>query len=673
MYTDSTHRHNKLARFVNETAIPSQTTPVASTSTSSTISIPFSNDASLASTPISRISTSGDGQQDPAQKPKNAAQQSAGGIAIDPMQSSAPKAVPSTPISNLGNPSYTSQSQQSETVLLRPGVSNTISLSSETAPTNAFSGGNDKAQQFSKGQDATAPGQSAFGQSSTQSSITQSATLQSFETPSTISTPRLPAAFADVRLSSKEASAVKTAAGNPSPIDQVTYQVSDSQATTSQSVLASPTSIYTASDQSKNAHFTAASQPALSNTTPSQGIDQPSSVQITPASSVAGASASSSQTTTRQSIVQSPQPALGSSISSSIIQVPSALLRDATIPTASSTLTSAGPPSKSSVPQYPYPNANSGNVAMATGFNAIFQTLTPESRCDPSNADQASACVDGQPARCEVDGRYSLISCDQGKSCFAMPLSNGQSGLRVECQEPSVYQKAVAVGDTTASNPSSVQTAQNGAPSSVVLQTQQGKDGPIASSIDSNQPMSSLAPTSIVTEAQANTIPSSADAANGNIGPTFRGFFQSVSTVQEIQQTSAPLPSPSPSPTNRNKSGVVLNFPAANGLNDASPKGQQAQPSSSVAAVQDTPPVTQKEKVPFNPSSPPQASTGLLNRPLQAAAGIDGGPSSTHSLAASSPTVTSIPGVTIAPMVDGSNTNGPVTVTVTYTTTVHDR
>ena len=88
-------------------------------------------------------------------------------------------------------------------------------------------------------------------------------------------------------------------------------------------------------------------------------------------------------------------------------------------------------------PVYDYPSAERGNLAMASGFNQVYKTLSETSKCDASNVDQAFACISGELAQCQADGTYVLKSCDIGQSCYALPKTSGQTGVSVECAVPS--------------------------------------------------------------------------------------------------------------------------------------------------------------------------------------------------------------------------------------------
>ncbi|KDQ61048.1 hypothetical protein JAAARDRAFT_32043 [Jaapia argillacea MUCL 33604] len=70
------------------------------------------------------------------------------------------------------------------------------------------------------------------------------------------------------------------------------------------------------------------------------------------------------------------------------------------------------------------------NGLAAQSLNAHFSTLTAQSTCTPS-IHSDPVCLGGQLAKC-VDGKYKVMGCDSGTTCFALPLVN-TPGTRVAC------------------------------------------------------------------------------------------------------------------------------------------------------------------------------------------------------------------------------------------------
>ncbi|KFZ09078.1 hypothetical protein V502_08957 [Pseudogymnoascus sp. VKM F-4520 (FW-2644)] len=67
------------------------------------------------------------------------------------------------------------------------------------------------------------------------------------------------------------------------------------------------------------------------------------------------------------------------------------------------------------------------NLELATYYNDLFPTLTPNLRCAPNSI----ACIDGSLATC-VDGSYVLQGCTKGTACYALPLPHSE-GVSVYC------------------------------------------------------------------------------------------------------------------------------------------------------------------------------------------------------------------------------------------------
>ena len=396
--------------------------------------------------------------------------------------------------------------------------------------------------------------------------------------------------------------------------------------------------------------------------------------------------------------------------SASIVQIPSSLLGDEA-PSAMS-LSSSSPRQSNSatLPKYAYPDASNGYQAMAQGYNKVFQSLNPLSACDPNDAKQASACVDGQPAKCEVDGTYTLQSCDGGKSCYAVPKRGGQPGLDVACFTPSDANKAIADGGRAAlSQESSGKSAPSITSSSPTTTSVASKESLKASSRTSQTPETAPKGTSSTTfnAEQTNVLPAAQADMDGNSGPSATGstfstpaatsrsgrqssvlstytsqssrtkgssaeHSQQTSSQPEAQQVSSPLPSPTSKAGTG--SGVQLSFPGGNEPNSNPEAGGKPQDTKSHASPRDPPPIVQKNVLTTDQQQQSDRSEAAPVPQVQkdvAAARIQS--SITPLPTISSTTAGHTPGITVAPIFGASNQNGFITVTITQTTTIHDR
>ena len=591
--SDDTHcnyRHNNLPRFVNETAIPSSTTPETSTPTTSTVSIPFSDDASLGSIPPSRISTNGDGQQKLAHKQDNAAQRSAEGIAINPEGVNAPNVASSATVATTDNSLVASPSLSLDAAPLT-----SIAESTPTAFEPLTTG--KKNAQGAQETLGTAPASpNAFSEFLGTSNIIESPTTQAAKTETVASAPILPPPFGNIQSVGAQTTDTRTAVPATSETSNKMDQFQSLQDTETQSI-----GTRTAASRSSPGSQTPSQFPydqsarpsssAIANTVASQTNSQLPSTANLAATSNTALSQVNDEVINAQFAIDSSAPPT----SSLIIKTSATPSANASPPTPVPSITSLGSSNQASAPQYDYPSPSVGNVAMATGFNNIFQGLDPKTKCDPNNADQASACVRGQPAKCEADGTYTLDSCDQGETCYALPLPDGQIGIKVGCQSPGNYRKAVAAGESAIlSLTSDAQTAQNAASSPPVTATQQRENAAAVASVDANQQTSSTTRTKHASFTQADIAPFSSATPSElatNADSASAGFFDPLATFRDIQgapisttptstpavtqteksrqadkdqQTSAPSPSPSPFPSQSSSSeegsGVILDF-----------------------------------------------------------------------------------------------------------------
>lgn len=189
--------------------------------------------------------------------------------------------------------------------------------------------------------------------------------------------------------------------------------------------------------------------------------------------------------------------------------------------------------------RYPYPDPSVGQEKMVQGYNDIYKGLNQFSECDPNDPQQVVACVSGQPGRCESDGRYSLTSCDQGETCYAVPKSNGQAGMDVQCRKPPGADDASGSSGIGGGSGGFGLSGHETTPSSISLTTSQA-----APSTTNNIPQ-----TTSTRSPRATSTLSDTSVSNVAFDTSSSGSLSSTSpVVSEIQQTS-------PSPISRPSTG----------------------------------------------------------------------------------------------------------------------
>ena len=359
---------------------------------------------------------------------------------------------------------------------------------------------------------------------------------------------------------------------------------------------------------------------AVPPTTPQSQAGMPSSTQeFTPKVALANPSnsAATSMTTTwstaggevsistvsisenaKASIAQSPTTSSASPTASIFGQVPAAFLGDGKVP-VSAPSGSPSPQSTSKTVQYPYPDASMGASQMAQGYNSIFEGLDPLSPCDPNNKKHASACVRGQPAKCELDGTYSLISCDQGESCYAVPKANGQ-GVDIGCYNPQAAKQAISAGSSSNNGQQASQTISAASGSGTLRPNGQGNANQGFASSNAGASVASSATAASETQsasaspvALANIVSSSStggDVIEQSPGAAAGNFPQPKATVESSTKapTSSALQTPSTSRSSQ-ENAEQGGFPAkehnqsgaskqnANNNDETSSRGDQPQ------------------------------------------------------------------------------------------------
>ena len=236
-----------------------------------------------------------------------------------------------------------------------------------------------------------------------------------------------------------------------------------------------------------------------------------------------------------------------------------------------------------------YPNADQGNVPMATGFNTIFKKLDVTSTCNANDANQAVACIEGELAQCQADGTYVLKSCPQGQSCYALPKPSGASGISVECAVPS---DAVAKLSTESS------TGNNGA----------------AASQGSSPPQNSVAVASQAPSISQNTENQASSAAIATTSPIDGKQAQSATPVKTSSQAAFPLTESVKMPVEQISS--VSLTPGILKTQAATPTTPTS--ASSSGNAQNQPPQSQTQQEVSTMTSPSEtASASAASQPIQ--------------------------------------------------------
>ena len=685
--TDEKPRQNIGPRFLNASEGASGTIAEISTSTSSTISIPVSVDPSLIATPKSRIATSADGNQEQGNNQQEGAPPSPVGIAIAPegattgedtaSGSSATISLSASPFVTHQKEAASSLHENQPTTAKTAQAQTGVPIPRLPAP---FSSGPSSGSLETVSQSDT-PSSGAGGASSNRVNDAPASAFHSTNPSASVSSAATTEDALDAFQSARSKQATATAAvtsisgATTQPASTSNDEKSPSTGIATTQTTAAPNNNVLPNQASRffnGAHSTDASAD-IQNSSSDQASSQPSRTQ----------------TITTSSAVSNP---------SSTVQVPSSLLGDANI---SGSGFGSSPPTQSSSatpPKYAYPDASNGYAAMAQGYNKVFQSLNPLSKCDPADSKQASACVDGQPASCELDGTYTLQSCDQGQSCYAVPKPDGQSGLTIACFTPGEANKAVADGVAATSSKggnfvdaqkvtfqssttiakSTLDTEASTNPSRTIDATSRGISSSAGSAPSISVPLGAEADTQ-----PSQSIEGSSGSANTKSStPTSQFAATTTDPVQDHKQALRPgkdqletqkasLPSPSPTSQAGGAVGVQLSFPGGNGSEAGSKAGKQPQPPESAVASPATPPLAQKNAVHLDQQQPVAQSSAMPSSQSH----TDG--AATQILppdtALSSTSAANTPGVTVAPMLGAGNQNGFVTVTVTQTTVIHDR
>ena len=154
-----------------------------------------------------------------------------------------------------------------------------------------------------------------------------------------------------------------------------------------------------------------------------------------------------------------------------------------------------------------YPTAEGGNIAMAVGFNSVYEKLNEDTPCNPGDPNQAYVCVEGELAECQSDETYAVKSCPRGQSCYALPKPSGLTGVVVQCAIPSIafsilydQSSSTAVPVAVTSQPAQVLQAEEDASQATQSVSAQNPVQPVVSSPSAQPTIQSqaIAPTSSV-------------------------------------------------------------------------------------------------------------------------------------------------------------------------------
>ena len=326
-----------------------------------------------------------------------------------------------------------------------------------------------------------------------------------------------------------------------------------------------------------------------------------------------------------------------------------------------------------------YPTAEGGNIAMANGFNNVYAKLNESSSCNPSDPNEAYACISGEIAECQADETYVLKSCPRFQSCYALPKPLGSTGVVVQCADPS-YAASVRAG-------LSLSTAAPAAVSSQPAQPLQA-EGDISQATQSESiqnptqpaPSSSSAQATIQSQTMVTTPSVIASTASGSRD---QGSDQVDQSATSTSGFSTSAQSASPSQAQASDTSVLAGTSTAQQLHDPSSLNSSPKPETTSQLPSTTEPVysipnalfavvTATENGQASPSqSSAQASvpTSQASQPHQTfSAPVSLQPTSTSSIDGGSSTFAST-GVPVNEKVAVPNDQATVTVTMTVTTT----
>ena len=658
-------------RFANTTDAPSSDSTMIPPSSTSSVSIPLSSESSLDEKVPSRVATSETGHEKNGHDRDEAS--TGNGVPVEDSKTSEKPLTPSTS-------SKVSSTSTSDGELTLTASSSTASASS-TIPS------------ISVGSTGTSKGNSESDQTS--------------------AIPRLPNASNNILLDTQSvrtttsSSSDSSSTGVSSPNQTPTPSTDNTPTSTQVSNLVDPLSAF------QRARSSQTSTSDIASDEPHIEASKTSSTATTDSSRVPNSTIDRrSSTGVQQAATSSPT---SGSLTISNEASPSAFDNSmaASTPLSSPTQNTITPT------RYPYPNPSVGQEKMVQGYNDVYKGLNQFSECDPNDPQQMVACVSGQPGRCESDGRYSLTSCDQGETCFAVPKSNGQAGMDVQCRKPPGANDASGSSGISGGSGGSGGFGLSGhetAPGSVSLTTSQAapstadnvpqttstrppgatstlSDTSVSSvAFDTSSSVSSSSASSVVSEIQQTfSRPSTGEKAKSNVAefpdPTATvSKSKPTPSVSSVASNNQPKKldtqasgherdshdaSRSDSGADNEFSGVQLDFPEDKGTDDKSKDEKKSKHRESKEETNDRPHANQKNAVAAGNVSagqvPAATSPSSLNTNPESSAATNVGipdASPTRGGAASE--------ITDTPTVGYNDLKGFITVTVTKTTTVRD-
>ena len=296
-----------------------------------------------------------------------------------------------------------------------------------------------------------------------------------------------------------------------------------------------------------------------------------------------------------------------------------------------------------------------GNIAMAMAFNSVFAKMNAQSPCNAKNKDEVVACISGQFGQCS-NGKYTLIQCPQGQSCFALPLSGSTQGITVQCasKQDANQRLGTAPAAASLSQSASLVSQLPSAAKSTIASAPSIAQSPTAAS---GQPYQSM---SASHTHQTSAAKSNAAQATGVIQSLPAGSAQASPTQQQSTQPTQPL-------ATQSSQGTISNTTSVSSQPTAT-RSSQGTISTSIS-VSSQPSTTQSSQptqststsVSSQPAAASTESTATQSKP----SATPTTPEDTQS-ASSTPTTTPSPSVSSAPSSKPSATStsddGQITV-----------
>ena len=305
-----------------------------------------------------------------------------------------------------------------------------------------------------------------------------------------------------------------------------------------------------------------------------------------------------------------------------------------------------------------YPGAESGNIAMADGFNYEYNKINQDTPCNPGDPSQAYVCIGGEIAECQSDQTYAVKSCPFGQSCLALPKPSGLTGVVVQCivrgDTASMFaglSSSTAAPVAVTSQPAQILQAEGDLSQATQSVIAPNPVQPVTSSLSAQATIQSQliaptpsAPTVTATAQQvhnSNPVNKSLKSEATTSGPLTTAA-EATPTISIPKALFAVVTAPQNEQAPPNENSAQGSFP--------SPQASQSSPEISTPAIQSS-------------ATPPSAST---DSPQLTEAGV----TSTSTSSADGAGITYAPmGVPVNEKAAIGNSQATVTVTVTVTTT----